>query len=82
MDIKGDAVIQTVKMSMDKTGVVIRMYNRQKQDETVTLTFDRIIKKAEVTDILENYIEDISTNGNDCTFTLGGGAQKTVKIFF
>ena len=75
-----NAVIETVKRAEDGSGVVVRLYEAQRQRGPVTLTFGFPVTKAERTNLLEEARETYAVNGNAVTFDLKPFEIVTLKL--
>ena len=75
-----NAVIETVKRAEDGSGVVVRLYESQRQRGPVTLTAGFEVAKAERTNLLETPRETLQVEGNRVTFDLNPFEIVTLKL--
>ncbi len=80
LQLEGSARIQAVKAAEDGTGVVIRLHNLEKTEQTITLTLPKPIAQAQLTDICEKPVADVTADGACCKVTLAPGALRTLLI--
>ncbi len=75
-----NAVIETVKQAEDGSGVVVRLYESQRQRGPVTLQAGFEIAKAERTNLLETPRETLEVQDNAVTFDLKPFEIVTLKL--
>ncbi len=75
-----NAVIETVKRAEDGSGVVVRLYESQRQRGPVTLTAGFKVAKAERTNLLETPRETLDVQDNAVTFDLNPFEIVTLKL--
>lgn len=77
---KSNIIIETVKMAEDSDEIVIRMYENRNKDTACTLTLNRNIKSAAVTNLLEEEEEKLVPDDNELTLKFKPFEIKTVKV--
>ena len=75
-----NAVIETVKQAEDGSGVVVRLYESQRQRGPVTLTAGFALAKAERTNLLETPRKTLEVQDNSVTFDLKPFEIVTLKL--
>ena len=75
-----NAVIETVKRAEDGSGVVVRLYESQRQRGPVTLTAGFKLAKAERTNLLETPRKTLNVQDNAVTFDLNPFEIVTLKL--
>ena len=73
------------KCGEDKNSWVLRLYHCSDQPEKVTVTADKKIQKAEITDILERSQEEIcvkGNSGNEAEFLIPQCSIRTIRLTF
>ena len=75
-----NAVVETVKQAEDGSGVVVRLYESQRQRGPVTLQAGFNVAKAERTNLLETPRETLTVKGNRVTFDLNPFEIVTLKL--
>ncbi len=83
--VKADAeniICETVKPAEDNSGAcVLRFYEAEKNQTVVTLTFPEGTRKAYLTNMLEEVLEEIPLENHRAAFTFKPFEIKTIKIF-
>ncbi len=75
-----NAVVETVKRAEDGSGIVVRLYEAQRQRGPVTLNFGFPVAKAERTNLLETPRATLEVKGNAVTFDLKPFEIVTLKL--
>ncbi len=73
-------IIDTVKPSEDGKDVIVRLFETYNTQGTASLMFDFPVESAEETDLLEQKVKDVATEGNRIVFTLHPYEIKTFRI--
>ena len=85
LSIEGDGVlVSAVKRAEDKDGVIVRLYEADGKDTQAVLKFDRPVKSAVMTDILERSIPDggCRAEGSEAAVPLPANTVRTVLVTF
>ncbi|MBE7552913.1 MAG: alpha-mannosidase [Anaerolineales bacterium] len=73
-------VIETVKQAEDGNGVIVRMYESQRQRSPVTLTAGFDLRSAWRTNLLEENQDELPVSGNQVTFFVKPYEIVTVRL--
>ena len=79
---RSNVVIETVIKAEDSDAFVVRTYETWNRRTDCTLVFDRAIRKAFVTDLLERGDEPLETDGNTVRLTYKPFQIQTLKLYF
>lgn len=79
---KDNVILETVKIAEDSDAVIYRTYETWNRAVTCTLRFDKPIRKAFVTNLMENKDESVEPVGNTLTLDYHPFEIKTLKLFF
>lgn len=77
-----NVVIETVKRAEDGKGLIVRLYESQRQRGPVTLTAAFPIKTAAITNLLEETITDVQPDGQQVTFSITPYQIITLRLVF
>ena len=75
-------VYSTMKVSEDRQGIVIRLYNMSGETDTARLTFDRDLASAALVNLEEQHPAALPTDGNTLTLEMAPYAIRTVYLTF
>lgn len=75
-----NAIIETIKRAEDGNGVVARFYECNRSRGWVTIETGFPLKAAEITNLLEEYIEDLSVSGQSAKLYLKPFQIVTVRL--
>ena len=75
-------VYSTMKVSEDRQGIVLRLYNISGETDTARLTFDRPIGSAALVNLEEQHPAALPTDGNALTLEMAPYAIRTVYLTF
>ncbi|MBN2305415.1 MAG: alpha-mannosidase, partial [Anaerolineae bacterium] len=75
-----NVVIETVKRADDGNGLIVRLYESQRQRGPVTLTAHADIRAAAVTNLLEDTLVDLTPAGRQVTFDLAPYQIMTLRL--
>lgn len=65
--IKNEGVyLETLKLSEDKSAYILRLYEGHGEEKIVSIKLPSLIKKAFLTDLMENKLKEISIDENHC----------------
>ncbi len=82
LQLEGKARIQSVKSAADGRGVIIRLHNLEKTGQTAVLTFTKPVAGAQLVDICEKTLADVSADGSCCKVELTPGGLRTLRVCF
>jgi len=75
-------VYSTMKVSEDREGIVIRLYNLSDKTDTARLTFDRAPASAALVNLEEQHPVALPTEGDSLTLEMAPYAIRTVYLTF
>ena len=75
-----NVVIDTIKPSENKDGYIVRMYETMNSKTNVTLTFGEKVKKAYLTNLMEENINEVDVKDNKISFTIKPFEIVTLRI--
>lgn len=75
-----NVIIETMKQPLDKNGIIIRMYEYQNKRTNATITFDKVLNQVEECNLLEEKINDVTTNSTDFSFSIKPFEVKTFRL--
>jgi Alpha-mannosidase len=75
-----NVMAETVKLSEDGTGVILRIYEYQNQRGSVNAVFSDAVLSVQECDLMENPIDDLAHEGNAFTFFIKPYEIKTFKV--
>jgi len=75
----GNVIISAVKKAEDSEDIILRLYETESKRTDAEIFFDKKLKKAVETDLIEREISQLKTNEN-ITISLNGNEIKTLKI--
>lgn len=73
-------VVETVKMAQDGDGLIVRLYEAHNQRGTASISFERPIASAAITDLHEREIGALAVEGNTLTFDVRPFEIKTLRV--
>lgn len=83
MNIKGDVNVSTLKVSEDKTGYILRLFNTGSIDESVEINFMNSVKNAFVTNLKEEFINsDIDFDHHNIKLIIKAKGVASIYIEF
>ena len=71
-----------MKKADQDEGVIFRLYNLSEKEENATLSLGSMIKAAYITDLKEEVIEELSTDGRQVDLQIEGNKICTLKLLF
>ncbi len=77
---KDNVVISTVKKAEDDQSTIIRYYETDGKDVEVAISMFKPIKNAQLTNLIEEPIKEISTSNQKIQMKIGHNAIETVKV--
>ena len=80
--VTGSAIIETIKGAEDGRGVIVRLYEGGRQRGPVTLTAHKPLRRAWVTNLLEDDQEAVAVSGRELTFMLRPFQIVTLRLLF
>ena len=81
-EIKGNVCLSCMKKADQDEGVIFRLYNLSEKEENATLSLGSMIKAAYITDLKEEVIEELSTDGRQVDLQIEGNKICTLKLLF
>lgn len=82
LNVDGNVRVSAVKVSEDNAGMILRLYSITDSTEKVKLTFDRAVKNAVLTDVIENEADALTKDGAQVSLSVPKGSVQTVKVTF
>ncbi len=76
----GDICYSTLKPAESGKGSIVRIYNMSANKQDTTLTFAKEIKAAYITDLEENKLSELKTDGNSVTVAMDKWKIATLNI--
>jgi alpha-mannosidase len=73
-------VVETVKVTQDGNGLIVRLYEAHNQRGPASLRFDRAVAGAVETDLLEREIGPLEVDGNEVRFDVRPFEIKTLRV--
>ena len=77
---EANVVLDTVKMSEDKEGVIVRLYETHRKRTSTKIKTGFAFKKAYVCDLEENILRELSALGNEVEFLIKPYEIITIKF--
>jgi alpha-mannosidase len=79
---KSNIIVSIFKQAEDGNGVVLRCYETDGLDTKVTIKFHSALRKAMMTNIIEEYQNDLPIDDNNITMTIGKYSIETIRLVF
>lgn len=73
-------VVETVKVAEDGDGLIVRLYEAHNQRGHATIRFERAVRSAEETDLLERPTGQVEADGNMISFEVRPFEVKTFRV--
>lgn len=79
---KKNVIITTMKKAEDDDGIILRFYEIEGKDTNLEFHFNKPIRKAYTTSLIEQTSGEIPTSGNNLKFNIKHNSIETIKIYF
>ena len=81
LNVTGNVKVDVLKKAENGDGIIIRLYNLEKEPSEITLSAGRTsVRSAEFTDILEEVAEVIEVADGKVTTEIPAAAHRTIRI--
>lgn len=77
---KENLVISTVKKAEDDNGIIIRLYDTNSVDTYASISVFKAINKAQLTNLIEEPIKDLTINKQKIQLKVGHNSIETIKV--
>jgi alpha-mannosidase len=79
---KKNVIITTFKKAEDDDGIILRFYEIEGKDTDLEFLFNKPIRKAFTTSLIEQTSNEIPSSGNILKFNIKHNSIETIKIYF